>query len=142
MVSVGVLLRDGDAIANAPVTQTYLTPGAPAYFGDYYRLQIGKQIYRDMEHLLAGLTGDRSDLAHRGMSGWFADPKEAEEFSHSQHAGSMGPALMLATGLTSPPPGRCSMSPAGLVPTRSPLPTKPGTFRRHPGLSHRHRRCP
>lgn len=99
MVSVGLLVRDGEVIANAPATQTYLTAGAPAYFGDYYRLQIGKQIYRDMAHLHAGLTGNRSDLAHREMSGWLSDPNEAEEFSRAQHAGSMGPALMLANRL-------------------------------------------
>ena len=90
LVSVGVLLRDGEGVVNAPATETYLVPGAPAYFGDYYRFQIGRQIYPDMNHLLAGLTGDEDGLAHKAMSGWLADPERAADFSRAQHAGSMG----------------------------------------------------
>ena len=96
LVSVGVLVRRGDGLANAPATETYLVPGAPAYFGDYYRFQIGGQIYPAMNHLLAGLTGDEAGLAHAAMRGWLADPQRAADFSRAQHAGSMGPAIMLS----------------------------------------------
>jgi hypothetical protein len=41
LVSTGVLVREDGDLANAPTTGTYLVPGAPAYFGDYYRFQIG-----------------------------------------------------------------------------------------------------
>ena len=99
LVSVGVLVRDREGVVNAPATETYLVPGAPAYFGDYYRFQIGRQIYPDMNHLLAGLTGDEDGLAHKAMSGWLADPERAADFSRAQHASSMGPALMLAKQL-------------------------------------------
>lgn len=99
LVSVGVLARDGDGLANAPATAAYLVPGAPAYFGDYYRFQIGRQIYPDMHHLLAGLTGDEDGLAHKAMSGWLADPARAADFSKAQHAGSLGPAILLSKQL-------------------------------------------
>ena len=99
LVSVGALVREDGGLANAPAVATYLDPAAHAYFGDYYRLQIGRQIYRDMMNLDAGLAGDRAALAHEEMSGWLSDPEEARTFSDAQHAGSMGPALMLAKRL-------------------------------------------
>lgn len=99
LVSVGALERKAGGLANAPAVQTYLVPGAPAYFGEYYRLQIGRQIYRDLVHLEAGLRGDLAGLAHLEVKGWLSDPAEAKDFSDAQHAGSMGPALMLAKRL-------------------------------------------
>ena len=99
LASVGVLVRDEQGLRNSPAAETYLNPGARAFFGDYYRLQIGRQIYRDMLSLDAGLKGDRSGLAHKEMKGWLSTPEEAKTFSDAQHAGSLGPALMLAKRL-------------------------------------------
>jgi SAM-dependent methyltransferase len=99
LVSCGALTRNGSAICNAPATQTYLVPGAPAYFGDYYRFQIGGQIYGIMEHLDAGLRGNETALAHQRMSGWLSDPQRADDFSRAQHAGSLGPAIMMSKRL-------------------------------------------
>ncbi len=99
LVSTGVLVRQGGGLANAPATETYLVPGAPAYFGDYYRFQIGGQMYGIMDHLDAGLIGDEAGLAHNRMSGWLSDPKRADDFSRAQHAGSLGPAIMLSKRL-------------------------------------------
>ncbi len=102
LVSTGVLVRFGNGIGNAPATETYLVPEAPAYFGDYYRLQIGGQIYGMFEHLDAGMRGDTEHLAHQNVSAWFSDPGHAEDFSRAQHAGSMGPAIMLSKKLDLP----------------------------------------
>ena len=99
LVSSGVLVRESGGLVNASATETYLVPGAPAYFGDYYRFQIGGQIYAIMEHLDAGLIGDEEGLAHNRMSGWLSDPKRADDFSRAQHAGSIGPAMMLSKRL-------------------------------------------
>lgn len=99
LVSTGVLIRERGTLANAPATARYLVPGEPAYFGDYYRLQIGGQIYGNMLDLDAGLRGDEAALAHKHMSGWLSDPQRAEDFSRAQHAGSLGPAMMLAKRL-------------------------------------------
>jgi ubiquinone/menaquinone biosynthesis C-methylase UbiE len=96
LVSLGLLVRDGDIYANAPATDRYLVPGRAAYFGDYYRFQIDRQIYPNMLHLDAGLAGDQSNLAHDSMSGWLAEAEVAEDFSRAQHAGSLGPALLMA----------------------------------------------
>jgi ubiquinone/menaquinone biosynthesis C-methylase UbiE len=96
LVSTGVLVDESDGLSNAPATETYLVPGAPAYFGDYYRFQIGGQIYGILENLDAGLAGDEERLAHNRMSGWLSDPRHAEDFSRAQHAGSLGPAKLLS----------------------------------------------
>jgi 2-hydroxy-4-(methylsulfanyl)butanoate S-methyltransferase len=83
--------RDGDRYANAPASQAYLVPSAPAYFGDYYRFQIDRQVYPLFEHLDEALRGGRGEF-YRLM----ADPAEAEYFSRAQHSGSSGPARVAA----------------------------------------------
>jgi SAM-dependent methyltransferase len=98
LVSLGLLVRDGEAYGNGPGSARYLVPGKPAYFGDYYRLQINRQLYPAMARLEAGLAGDAAGLLFGGEEGLMADPDQAAMFSRSQHAGSMGPAVMLARG--------------------------------------------
>lgn len=91
-VSLGLAEKqDGDRYANAPASQSYLVRSAPAYFGDYYRFQIDRQIYPLFEHLDAALHGERKEL-YRLME----DPTEAEYFSRAQHSGSLGPAHIAA----------------------------------------------
>ena len=67
-----------------------------ANFGDYYRFQIDRQIYPALLHLDAGITGDTAHLAFDSLGGLTDDPEEADAFTRAQHAGSMGPALMVA----------------------------------------------
>jgi hypothetical protein len=97
LASVGLVERSADNTwNNAPAAARYLVPGEPAYFGDYYRFQIDRQIYPNMLALQAGLAGDARGLAANSWGGLLADPVEAEAFSRAQHAGSLGPALLLA----------------------------------------------
>jgi hypothetical protein len=95
LVSLDLVTRDGAGYANAPATQRYLVPGAPAYFGDYYRYQIDRQIYPNLVHLDAGLAGDEANMAHTSISDWLSTAAKAEDFSRAQHAGSLGPAMMM-----------------------------------------------
>lgn len=90
------MTRDGAGYANAPATERYLVPGAPAYFGDYYRFQIDRQIYPNLVHLDAGLAGDEANMAHTSISDWLSTAAKAEDFSRAQHAGSLGPAKIMA----------------------------------------------
>lgn len=94
--SVGVVTQEGGGYANSPAAERYLVPSAPAYFGDYYRYQIDRQIYPQLTHIDAGLRGDETALAHDSMSGMLDDPVEAEAFSRAQHAGSLGPAMLFS----------------------------------------------
>lgn len=96
LTAVGLIVRDDGAFRNSPASSRYLARGARAYFGDYYRFQIDRQIYPALEHLDAGMAGDTSNLAFSGSEGLMSDPAEAEAFSLAQHAGSLGPALELA----------------------------------------------
>jgi 2-hydroxy-4-(methylsulfanyl)butanoate S-methyltransferase len=96
LTAIGLVVRDGDHYRNAPASERYLVRGAPAYFGDYYRFQIDRQIYPALLHLDSGVAGDIAHLAFDSLAGLTGDPAEADAFTRAQHAGSMGPALMLA----------------------------------------------
>jgi ubiquinone/menaquinone biosynthesis C-methylase UbiE len=95
LTALGLIVREDDRFRNSPASEKYLTRGSPAYFGEYYRLQVNHQIYPALEHLDAGLTGDTSNLAV-DTPGLMSDPVEAEVFSIAQHAASIGPAIRLA----------------------------------------------
>ena len=97
LASIGLVGQEAGRFVNSPAAARYLVPGAAAYFGDYYRFQIDRQLYPNMMALDAGLAGDEAGLAHESMSGMLDDPQEAEAFSRAQHAGSMGPALLFAS---------------------------------------------
>jgi ubiquinone/menaquinone biosynthesis C-methylase UbiE len=95
LTALGLIVRDDDRFHNSPASERYLTRSSPASFGEYYRLQINRQLYPAMEHLDARLAGDPGSLAS-DMEGLMRDPAEAEVFSVAQHAASLGPAIQLA----------------------------------------------
>lgn len=90
-VALGLLVRDGDRYANAPASATYLVRTSPAYFGDYFRFQVSRQIYPTLLHLDAALRGERVDFYAQ-----LRDPDEAGAFTRAQHSGSLGPARVVA----------------------------------------------
>jgi SAM-dependent methyltransferase len=90
-VALGLVTRDGDRYANAPASATYLVRTSPAYFGDYFRFQVSRQIYPTLLHLDAALRGERVDFY-----GQLRDPAEASAFTRAQHSGSLGPAHVVA----------------------------------------------
>lgn len=91
-VSLGLLTKDGEQYGNAPASEFYLVQDAPSYFGDYYRFQIDRQIYPQLTQLDAALHGENV----RPLYDLMADEEEAEHFSRAQHAGSLGPAAVMA----------------------------------------------
>ena len=95
LTGLGLLLKSGDTFSNAPATQKYLVPTAPEYFGEYIRLQVGKQIYPHAMKVDRMLTGTPAQI-YQEVSG---DAEKAADFSHSQHLGSLGPAYLLARSL-------------------------------------------
>ena len=102
LAALGLLVADGPRYANAPACQRYLVRGAPGDFGDYFRLQIARQIYPAMLHLSDGLTG--AGRAFDALGGLLAEPEQARTFTDAQHAGSLGAARVLA--------GRIDLGPA------------------------------
>ncbi|GAC1513722.1 MAG: hypothetical protein NVS1B3_18340 [Candidatus Dormibacteraceae bacterium] len=92
LTAVGLVVRDGDAFANSAAAEQYLVRGGRNFFGDYYRLQIDKQIYPTLEQLGDSLAGRPT----KSIYGLIQDSREAELFSSAQHQGSTGPAILLA----------------------------------------------
>ena len=90
-VGLGLLGMDGDRYVNSPAAASYLVRSAPMYFGDYFRFQIGRQIYPTLAHLETALAGDRIDFY-----GKIQGAEEARAFSIAQHSGSLGPAHVVA----------------------------------------------
>ena len=99
LTAIGLVARQGSTYRNAPASERYLVRGVPAYFGEYYRFQIDRQIYPALAHLDAGIAGDTQRLAFDSLAGLTGDPEEADAFTRAQHAGSMGPAVMLARNI-------------------------------------------
>jgi hypothetical protein len=97
LAAVGLVVRAGDAFGNAPASDRYLVRGRPDDFGDYFRLQVGRQIYPALLHLEAGIAG--TGRAFNAMSGLLCDPENARTFTTAQHAGSLAAAGVLADRL-------------------------------------------
>lgn len=95
LVAIGLVQREDDLFLNAPIADRYLVRGAANYFGDYYRLQIDKQLYPSWQQLGDGLAG----LPTRSIYDLIQDEGEAELFSQAQHQGSTGPAILLSRAI-------------------------------------------
>lgn len=96
LAGLGLVVAQDGRWSNAPAAQRYLVDGAPEAFGDYYRLQIDQLIYPMLQHLAAGVRGEADGLAPGLAADSMADPDRAERFSRAQHAGSSGPAAVMA----------------------------------------------
>src|SRR5262249_51545089 len=88
LVALRLLTRDGASSGNAPAATKYLDPESPEFFGEYIRVQVGRQVYPHALHIGAALRGAPVNL----YTAVAAEPDEAATFSHSQHVGSLGPA--------------------------------------------------
>ncbi len=97
LTGLGLLVPDGAAYANAPAAQRWLVMGAPNGFGEYFRLQIGRQIYPALMHLDDGIAG--TGAAFDTLAGLLSRPEEARTFTDAQHAGSLGAAREMASRL-------------------------------------------
>jgi ubiquinone/menaquinone biosynthesis C-methylase UbiE len=92
--AVGLIVAEGTSYVNAPACQRYLVRGAPSDFGEYFRLQVGQQIYPALVHLDAGLAG--TGTAFDTFADLLSRPDEARTFTAAQHAGSHAAARVLA----------------------------------------------
>ncbi len=98
--SLGLISEEGGRLVNAPATARYLVAGAPGDFRDYVRLVNGEFGYESFRHLGAALRGERifpDKGFYEGMI--YTAGIGGERFSAAQHAGSLGPARMLAKRL-------------------------------------------
>ncbi len=96
LTALGLTVRAGEGFANSPAAEAFLVKGARYDFGDYLRLQVGRQMYPLMDQIGEALAGRLPEGATASYADWFADAEEARLYSESQHAGSLGPARGLA----------------------------------------------
>jgi ubiquinone/menaquinone biosynthesis C-methylase UbiE len=97
LAALGLVVPGDGGYANAPASARYLVRGGEQQLGEYFRLQVGRQIYPALVHLDAGLAGTGG--AFDTLAGLLADPDEARTFTDAQHAGSLAAARVLAARL-------------------------------------------
>jgi predicted O-methyltransferase YrrM len=98
--SLGLISEDESRLINAPATARYLVAGAPGDFRDYVRIVNGEFGYESFRHLGAALRGERMFPDKGFYEGMIYDAGiGGERFSSAQHAGSLGPARLLAKRL-------------------------------------------
>jgi hypothetical protein len=97
LAALGLVVQDGDRYANAPASGRYLVRSTASDFGEYFRLQVGRQIHPALVHLDAGIAG--TGVAFEAFSGLMTDPAQARTFTAAQHAGSLAAARVLADRL-------------------------------------------
>ncbi|MEE4120507.1 MAG: methyltransferase [Paracoccaceae bacterium] len=96
LTGLGLTVPAGEGWANAPASQAFLVKGEKHDFGEYLRLQVGRQMYPLMDQIEDALAGRLGTGATASYAQWFSDAEEARLYSESQHAGSLGPARGLA----------------------------------------------
>ena len=99
LAGLGLVTVSDGKFANSPAASAFLVKGAKYDFGDYLRLQVGKQMYGLLDQIEDVLTEDLGEDATTSYADWFSDPAEAKLYSESQHAGSLGPARQLTRAL-------------------------------------------
>jgi len=95
--SLGLVVEREGRFANAPATAKFLVEGAPGDFRDYVRLVNGAFGYEGFRHLTPALRGERifpEKGFYEGMI--YSAGIGGEAFSSAQHAGSLGPARLMA----------------------------------------------
>jgi ubiquinone/menaquinone biosynthesis C-methylase UbiE len=96
LTGLGLLVVAEGRFSNSPAAEAFLVKGAKYDFGDYLRLQVGRQLYPLLDQLDAAVKGELPEDATASYEQWFSDPDQARLYSESQHAGSLGPARQLA----------------------------------------------
>ncbi|WP_121630326.1 methyltransferase [Tropicibacter alexandrii] len=96
LTALGLTEAVEEGFANSPAAEAFLVKGAKYDFGDYLRLQVGRQMYPLMDQIEKALPGELTEDETASYADWFSDPDEARLYSESQHAGSLGPARGLA----------------------------------------------
>lgn len=66
LVAEKLIVSDGGQYSNSPAAERYLVTGAPNDYSEYLRLQVGRQLYSAMPHIVAGLRGNEGAMVNRG----------------------------------------------------------------------------
>jgi ubiquinone/menaquinone biosynthesis C-methylase UbiE len=94
VTGLGLTVLDDGAYSNAPAAHRWLVRGAPEAYGDYFRLQVARQIYPALVDLDAGIAGTGG--AFDTLADLLSDGDAARTFTGAQHVASLRPARALA----------------------------------------------
>ena len=96
--TVGLVSESEGIFVNAPATTGYLVAGAPGDFRDYIRIVNGGFLYEALRHLEKAMRGERSfpDKSFYESIVYSEGGVGGPAFSSAQHAGSLGPARLMA----------------------------------------------
>jgi SAM-dependent methyltransferase len=94
-VATELLTREGDQYRNTVAADRYLVRHARGYVGEYYLRQIATTLYAQIPTARAVVRG----AGRATYAAFLDDPGRTEEFIRGQHAGSSGPAYLLAKTL-------------------------------------------
>jgi SAM-dependent methyltransferase len=92
-VATELLERDGEGYRNSAAADRYLVRHARGYMGDYYLRQIAATLYTQVPAAARVIRGQSDGVTY---AGFLDDAARTEEFIRGQHAGSAGPASLLA----------------------------------------------
>ncbi|MEO6887579.1 MAG: methyltransferase [Ktedonobacteraceae bacterium] len=93
-LALRLLTWDGERYSNSPAAQRFLVQTSRSYVGDYYLRQISSLVYPILPLVRSLLRGDLIEQLDYATT--LDDPRTTEEFVRGQHAGSLGPATLLA----------------------------------------------
>lgn len=93
-LALRLLTWDGERYSNSPAAQRFLVQTSRSYVGDYYLRQISPLVYPRLPLVRSLLRGDLIEQLDYATT--LDDPRTTEEFVRGQHAGSLGPATLLA----------------------------------------------
>ena len=96
LTSIGLLNRKDQIYYNSKGAEKFLVKGSEKDFGDYLRFQIDRQMYGFMGQLENVITGKDSNIDIDSYAKWMENEEEANIYSKSQHAGSIGPGKTLS----------------------------------------------
>ena len=120
--TVGLVVETGGRFADAPATAAFLVDGAPGDFRGYVRVVNGGFGYEGLRHLDRALRGERvfPDKGFYEGIVYSEGGVGGAAFSAAQHAGSLGPARLMASASICRGHRPFSMWPAAAAPTRWP----------------------
>jgi len=93
-LALRLLEWDGERYSNSSAAQRFLVRTSRSYVGDYYLRQVSPLLYPRLPLVRSLLRGEL--LEPLEYTHLLTDPSVTEEFVRGQHAGSLGPAVILA----------------------------------------------
>jgi 2-hydroxy-4-(methylsulfanyl)butanoate S-methyltransferase len=97
--AAGLTSEADGRLANSPAAANFLVAGAASDFREYIRVVNGRILYPGMLHIGQALRGERVFADKSWYEGMIYERGLGAEFSAAQHAGSLGPAHLLARRL-------------------------------------------